>query len=122
MNLRGCMFVIIFASSISACAMRSTEPKSTFTPFKQTATALGQDILLTITGQYVSSLRVIESVENVYRKDGIHVVVHTRMPSDKDAEDMKLRLLHTVLIPVSVSRVYWEDEVIWQRGNSQTAQ
>jgi hypothetical protein len=73
------------------------------------------DLLLTLSGNFISSYQVIESIENQYKKNGINIIVHTRSPSENDSGEMKLRLSHAVLIPKTTSRVYWGEEVIWQR-------
>jgi hypothetical protein len=76
-----------------------------------------ETLLLTLSGQFISSYQVIESIENQYKKNGIHIIVHTRSPSENDSDEMKLRLSHAVFIPKTISRVYWDEEVIWQRDS-----
>lgn len=74
-----------------------------------------ENLLLTLSGNFISSYQVIESIENKYKKNDIYIIVHTRSPSANDSAEMKLRLSHAVLIPKAISRVYWGEEVIWQR-------
>ena len=77
---------------------------------------MGEDrLLLTLSGHFISSYQVIESIENQYKKNGIYIVVHTRSPSKNDSDEMKLRLSHAVIIPKTIFRVCWDKEVIWQR-------
>jgi hypothetical protein len=120
MKLAGQAFVVAIALLLSSCATRSTAQRSAFAKFKETTAVSSEGLSLTMTGDFISSLQVIESVENVYKKDGIHIVVHTRLPSDKDSDDLKLRLLHIVIIPESVPRVFFGDEVIWEKNQHPT--
>lgn len=119
MKLAGKALVLAIALLLSSCAMRSTAQRSAFAKLKETTAPSNEGVVLTMTGDFISSLQVIESVENIFKKDGIHVVVHTRLPSDKDSDDLKLRLLHTVIITESVRRVYWGNEIIWDKSNTQ---
>jgi len=119
MKLAGQVLAVAIALLLSSCAMRSTAQRSAFAKLKETTAPSSEGRLLTMSGDFISSLQVIESVENIYKKDGIHIVVHTRLPSDKDTGDLKLRLLHTVIIPESVPRVFFGDEVIWEKNSTQ---
>lgn len=117
MYIRTFIFLLFFALVSVGCALSSTAPKSTFASYKQEVVPLGDDaLLLTLSGNLMASYQVIASVENQYKKNSIHVIVHTRAPSGNDSDELKLHLSHAVLIPKSISRVFWDEEVIWQRG------
>lgn len=116
MRLRNSILLLFLALVAAGCALRSTAPKSAFASYMQEIASMGDGgLLLTISGNFISSYQVIESVENQYKKNSIHIVVHTRSPSETDSDEMKLRLIHAVLIPRTISCVYWGEEVIWQR-------